>query len=223
MNPKGVKQLLGVALLVWVLSGTAAIADTANWNQFIEQTPANAGMQDPVVQNRAISRTGRFQLFGPLIGRSDRQDFHTTYALTLAGRYHFTEESAWEFLRIDYTKSSQTDLANEIQTLTSFRPDVQLSTWQLGSAYIYTPIYGKYAWSGQSLVHFDIFGRVGAGIRFANDRQPFAELGVGMSHYINSLRFALVPELRWRVYAENRTSKVLVTEGFLQLGVSWLF
>lgn len=229
MSPKSadLKKKLSATVAALAVSATTAHADTApaasGWNQFVEQSLPASDTQTPVVQNREVSRAGRLQLFGPLIGRSDRQDFHTTWVLTLAGRYHFNEESAWEFLRVDYARSSQTELASEIQALTSFHPDVQLSTWQLGTAYVYTPIYGKYAWSGSSLVHFDIFGRVGAGIRYANDRQPFAELGVGMSHYAWSQRMALVPELRWRFYSENRSTKVWVTEGLLQLGISWLF
>lgn len=199
-------------------------ADTSgqsqNWDQWIGSQPTDSSK--PVVQNREITKAGRFQVIGPLIGLSDRQDFYTTYILSFAGRFHFTEQSAWEFLRFDFTFPSQTDLAQEIQEQTSFRPDVQLSRFQLGSAFIYSPIYGKYAWNSNSIVYFDIFGRAGAGIRFARDQQLFGELGVGMNHYL-SKRLSLVPEIRWRLYSEKRTENAFIAEGLLQLGVAWLF
>ena len=187
---------------------------------------ANSSGKDsmqPVVQNRQIEKAGRFQLIGPLAGISNRQDFYTTYILSLAGRYHFTETSAWEFLQLDFTFPSPTGLATEIQSQTSFVPDVQISHFQIGTAYVYTPIYGKYAWNSDSIVYFDIFGTAGLGVRFANDRQPFVELGVGMNHYIWARRLALVPEIRWRFYSEQRSQSTFVAEGLLQLGVSWLF
>ncbi len=210
----------------WVGSELAkaegAPSDVAqNWDQWLASQPQAA--VHPVVQNREIHKSGRLQLLGPLIGLSNRQDFYTTYIVSVAGRYHFTEQSAWEFLRLDYTYPSRTDLAQQIQDQTSFRPDVQLSRVQLGSSFVYSPIYGKYAWNSESIVYFDIFGKVGGGVRFADDRQPFGEVGVGMNHYVFFRRLALVPELRWRFYTEKRTDKVFVAEGLFQLGVSWLF
>lgn len=75
-----------------------------------------------------------------------------------------------------------------------------------------------------TLTPYETFTRtVGAGVRFANDKQPFGELGLGMNHYVWGRRLALVPSIRWRFYSEQRTQSVFVAEGLMQLGVSWLF
>lgn len=210
------KLASGVSVWATESSGTEK---AQSWDQWIASQSVN--LSRPVVQNRQISKAGRFQIFGPLLGISDRQDFHTTFILSLAGRFHFNEQFAWEFLRFDFTFPSQTDLAKEIQEQTSFRPDVQLSRFQVGSSFVYSPIYGKYAWNSNEIVYFDIYGKVGGGIRFATDQQLFGELGVGMNHYL-SKSISLVPEIRWRLYSEKRTESTFVAEGLFQLGVAWL-
>lgn len=221
------RRLIELGALLAIGTASVAMAATPetsasaeNWSQWLESVSEESSV--PVVQNREITKAGRFQLLGPLLGLSDRQDFHKTYALTLAARYHFSEKSAWEFLRVDFTYPSRTELAQEIQKQTSFRPDVQLSRLQIGSSWIYSPIYGKYAWNSEKIIYFDIFGRAGGGIRFAQDQQLFGELGFGMSHYL-SKSLSLVPELRWRFYTEKRTAPTFISEGLLQLGVAWLF
>lgn len=194
-------------------------ADKDSWERWAQSDRAEG---TPSVQHREVSKSGRFQLLLPMIGMSSRQDFHSTLVLSGAVRFHFSERSAWEILRVDYSRSTETGLAQEIREKTTYRPDVQVSRYQVGSAFVFSPIYGKYAWNESSIVYFDIFGRAGAGIRFANDRQPFAELGLGMNHYLLWRRIALVPEIRWRFYSEQRTSKVFVNEGLMHLGVAWL-
>lgn len=181
-----------------------------------------------IVQNRAVSKSGRVQLVGPLVGMDDRRDFYTTYVFSLGARYHFNENHAWEFFRFSYNLSKESPLVTEIRERTSYQPDVQLSRFQIGTSYVYTPVYGKYAWGSDHLIYFDIFGTLGGGLRFAQDSQgnastqPFGEFGIGMNHYIFSRQFSIVPEFRERIYAEQRSGSVVVFEGIFQLGMAWL-
>lgn len=181
-----------------------------------------AGASPVIVQNRVVSKHGRFQLSGPSLGDSERSDFYHYYYLALGLRFHFTETHSWEIARGLVNAVRETDAAAEVRARTGLTPDAQTSTHSISSAYVFTPIYGKYAWNERSLVHFDIYGLLGGGLRFSRDNQIFAETGVGMNHYLTpSLSF--VPEIRVRFYGEKRTQPTFVTELFLQAGVAWLF
>jgi hypothetical protein len=120
------------------LVGPVAFAEDApkTWDEWAAPRPGDSAQ--PVVQARQVSKAGRFQIVGPLVGISTRQDFYTTYLLSFAGRYHFTERSAWEFVQLDFSFPSATGIANDIQNQTSYHPDVQLSHFQIGTAYVYT-------------------------------------------------------------------------------------
>jgi len=193
---------------------------STTWEEWVNAQPSVA--ENIAVQNRLITKAGRFQIVGPLFGMSDRKDFYTTYVMALGARFHFTEKHAWEFLNLNFSLPLENDLANQIRQQTGFQPDVQLSRFQMSTSYVYTPIYGKYAWGENRIVHFDIFGSVGGGVRFSNTFQPFGELGLGMNHFIFSNRFSIVPEVRERVYSEQRTSSVMVYESIFQLGIACL-
>lgn len=182
----------------------------------------------PAVQNRAITKTGRFQILGLSFGIMDRHDFYNTYFTSLAGRYHFSETHGWEMLKLYWSFPFESRVAKEIRDKTSYRPDSLPSRVQLSTSYVYSPIYGKYAWNSNRVVYFGIYGTVGAGLRLARtrvgtqNRQIFGETGLGMENYLTS-KFAIIPEFRLRGYAEHRTSTVLVLEAVVQAGVSWLF
>ena len=202
---------------------TPVIGDAPAWDEFMDQQRELSKSQAPVVQNRMISLANRFQVTG-LLGVSERKDFYNNYFITAAAQYHFTETHSWEFIRLVKANPSESPLASEIREQTSFRPDSQISRFQVGSSYIYTPVYGKYAWGSDSLVYFNVYGIVGAGARFATDQtQPYMELGAGMNHFIMSSHVSLVPEFRLRTYREQRTVATTVFESLFQVGAAWLF
>jgi hypothetical protein len=120
---------------------------------------------------------------------------------------------------------SATSLVDEIQQKTAFVPDARTSHWQLSSSYVFAPIYGKYAWNDAQVIYFDLYGTLGAGVRFptGGSVQPFGVVGIGMNHWILPPHFAVVPELRLRGYTEQRTGSTFVLETIAQLGVSWLW
>lgn len=209
---------LGLALVS--VSWAETPENPASWEEWVKNQ--TQGESIAIVQNRRVVKVGGVQLAG-IAGISERKDFYNTYTLGFSGRYHFTETHGWEVLRLSLSYPSRSPLASEIEQQTSFHPDVQLSRVQLGTAYVYTPIYGKYAWNSKSLVHFDIYGTLGTGVRFTETNQFFGEAGLGMNHYFSSSdRWALVPEIRVRGYSEKRTAPTFVLETLFGLGVSWL-
>jgi outer membrane beta-barrel protein len=175
----------------------------------------------PVVQNRQISKVGRCQIIGDF-GISNRNDFYNNSIFTFSGRYYFSEVSAWEVVRIYVNHSTPTALNREVIAEAGYTPDVQLSRYQVVTSYVYSPIYGKYAWNDKRTVHFDMYGSVGGGVRFATDLQPIFEVGLGMNNYIFARKLSIVPEYRVRVYSEQRTQSTVVFESLVQLGVAWL-
>jgi outer membrane beta-barrel protein len=219
------RNLLIVSLLA-ALTAPAYAQDGAPdhkdaWEAWVQR---GAAQQDgEIIQNRKIVKQGRFQLMAPVVGVALRGDFHNTTAIALAGRYFFNETHGWEFLRATLTFSSENEVAQQVRENTGFYPDTQKSRRQLSTSYVFSPIYGKYAWGGEKIVYFDIHATLGAGLRFARDRQFFFEASLGSNHYLLGGRFALVPEIRVRTYSEMRTVSTQVFETFLLLGGSWLF
>ncbi len=193
---------------------------SSTWDKLIQSESESRAI--PIVQNRAITRAGRFQISGPFLGMGERRDFYNNYFIGAGARFNFSEKHGWEILRATWAFPEESSLAREIREQTHFQPDAQSSRLQLGSAYVFSPIYGKYAWGDEKLIHFDIHGSLGAGVRFAKDRQVYIETGVGMSNYILSSSVSVVPEIRMRVYQEDRTTSVVVVESLFQLGLLWL-
>ncbi len=203
-------------------SSSLARAETTAWDKWLNQD-GRVPEESAVVQDRQIIKKGKFQFMGPSLGIQERKDFYTTYAISFGGRYHFSEKHGWEFLRVTYTNTDTGSLLGSIQAKTGYSTDVKLSHFQASTSYVYTPVYGKYAWNSRSIVHFDLYGLFGPGVRFSNSYQLFGEIGLGMNHYLFSRTIALTPEFRFRVYPEQRTTKVIVLESNFQLGLTCLF
>jgi outer membrane beta-barrel protein len=194
-------------------------ADEVRW------TDQNPSVQDkPIVLARAVTKSLRFQLKMDGVF-ADRRDLWIHWGLALGARFFINEEHGLELPQIQWQDSYLTDTARVVEQQTGFRVDSKPSRWQISGAYIWAPIYGKYAWNSTSLVHFDIYALAGAGVRFpcGADAQPFAQLGIGMNHVIGWDRLSIVPEYRVRFYSEQRTSTTFVIESLLSLGVAWLF
>lgn len=207
-------------VLLCLSTSLFALADSnSQWDAWIRDHSDRL----PVVQERFIERTGRFEIAGPLLSKIERQDFFNTYAIGASARYHFNETHAWEILNLSRSFPVESSLAKEIREKTSFVPDAISSRLQIGSAYVFAPIYGKYAWGSDTLIHFDIYGTLGAGVRFIEDgQQIFGELGLGMTHYFAYRRLSIVPDFRVRFYQEQRSSSVPVLEAIFRVGVAWL-
>lgn len=197
----------------------SASAEELNW---IDSGVTAA--HQPVVLARTVTKAWRFQL--KLDGVfADRRDLWTHWGLALGARFFFSEEHGVELPQIQWQDSTLTDTARRVEQETAFRLDSKPARWQISGAYVWAPIYGKYAWSSQEVVHFDLYALVGAGMRFplSGEVQPFAQLGIGMNHVIGWNRLSIVPEFRVRFYSEQRTSETFVVESLVSLGVAWLF
>ena len=224
---RGKRGLLLLGLL-WSMSVHASKEPVGNttgdWDEWMQGRADSAGAEPPAVQNRVVAKSSRFQLVGPLGGISERGDLYDHPVLSFAGRYHLSETSSWEFLRLDLEFSAESALATEIREKTSFHPDARPSKFQFSTGYLFAPVYGKYAWSADHVVHFDAYGMIGPGVRIPTEGawQPYAYAGLGMNHFVYAQRLSIVPELRVRVYREVRSGATTVWESIFQLGTAFL-
>ena len=217
--------LLSVAGCVWGTTFCSVVvlgSDLAN-EQWKAYMASQAEVQKMVaVQNRLVDPTGRLQL-GFTGGTIERRDFTVT---TLAGiflRQHYSQFWGWEILKTTFTSSANSTLLEDVERFSPFPVDTKRSSFQASSSALLTPIYGKYAWFGNSMAHFDVYAKAGLGVRRADVWQPFANLGLGTNHFFGSKHFSVAPEIEVRVYRERRTTDVTVVESLFQLGGSWLF
>ena len=174
------------------------------------------------VQNRQIVKSNKWQIFGPLVGPSERKDFKSTFHGRLGLRLHFSERGAWEILNINGSQSRNTELAAQVEQETGKPLNTQDSSLQISSSYIWSPIYGKYAWNDKKVIHFDLFGKLGGGLRFADQPQFFVNLGLGTNQYLFSKHWALAFEYNMRIYQEDRGESTLINESLFLAGISWL-
>jgi outer membrane beta-barrel protein len=207
-------MLLGMILA----AGLVQAAEEPNWLE-----PGLTSQPAPVVVARTVPKRLRFQLKLDSF-LAERRDLYINWGFALSGRFFFAEEHGVE-TQFNWQDNILTDTAERVQTQTGFRVDTKPARWQWGAAYVWAPVYGKYAFGGQSLIHFDLYFLAGGGIRFplTGELQPFAQLGLGMNHFIGWNRLSLVPEYRVRFYSEKRTNDTFVVESLVSLGVAWLF
>lgn len=175
-----------------------------------------------VVQRRVVDPSRRVQV-GLNAGTSERRDFTVTRLASLNLRYHFGPYFGWEVFKATISNAKSSRLLAEVEQRSLYPVDAKKSYFQVSSNAVFTPIYGKYAWFGEAISHFDIYGKTGIGGRKADDWQPFLNLGIGMNNYFKGEHFSLGPEFEVRVYSENRSSQITVVESLFQIGGSWLF
>lgn len=175
-----------------------------------------------LVQGRVLTRAERFEITGPSFGRTERGDFFSNWTGSLGVRYFLSEDHGWEILRGSYNLYGESALASELREKSNLVFDAKPSRLQLSSSYLYSPVYGKYAFGGWGVVHFSGQILLGGGIRFADRIQPFFETGLAMSHLIVRDWISLIPEWRFRAYFEERTERTFVTESLIQIGFAWM-
>jgi outer membrane beta-barrel protein len=217
------RLIIFFSLFTFVLPAQLHADGTSAWEQFIDKKiPADAL---PVVTNRAIKKSGKFQIVGPAVGISGRQDLYSHTVFSLAARYHFSEGHAWEFLRVHYDNAVLSDVAREVITQTGYQVDAKLAPWSLSTGYVFTPVYGKYALSESTLVNFDMYIGASIGARFIpSSAQLTFEPFIGATHWLTPYLGIMLPEIRVRLYTEQRTvSNDFISEIVGQVGVTWLF
>jgi outer membrane beta-barrel protein len=175
-----------------------------------------------IVQNRLIDPTERYQV-GLNLGTIERRDFTVTNFVSIHLRHHYNRKWAWEILKATFSSTSSSTLLTDVEKYSPYPVDAKRSSLQLSSSLVMTPIYGKYTWWDQSIAHFDVYAKLGAGGRRADVWQPFINVGLGSNHFFNSRNFSIAPEFEIRIYREKRVGEVTVAESVFQLGGSWLF
>jgi hypothetical protein len=119
---------------------------------------------------------------------------------------------------------SDSELGQDITSQTGFGLSSKKASRLISSAFLYSPIYGKYAAGKSNMVRFDVYTVSGAGLRYTqNETQPFLQIGGGVNNYIWKNRLSIYPEYRLRVYQEDRGEIVSVFDSLFQLGAAWLF
>jgi outer membrane beta-barrel protein len=147
--------------------------------------------------------------------------------------YHFSDSIAWQIGRFLYSYNVPTGLRTQLQRDFGVNPTAFPQTnWIAGSDFMWTPIYGKFAWLNSSVAHFEIYGLLGLSVanqRISNDVAagttstiflPGIDFGIGWRFYITksvSLRFEVTDNLVWS--SSTNLQNIMV----VQLGVSFNF
>lgn len=219
-------KLSKAILIVCIFAMRSVFADSREissneWNSWVDEKIASQEL--PVITGRLHRKKARFQVLGTL-GLLERKDFNNHYLASLAGRYYFTEVHAWEFLRVTHDESALSANASQFTSQTGYRLNARQAPWSVSTGYIFAPVYGKYAFSEGSVIHFDGYAGASVGLRFASGQtQPTFEPVIGMNHYLSDNLSVILPEIRFRLYNEKRSPDTFVTELMVQAGVSWIF
>jgi len=124
-----------------------------------------------VLQQKDFMKLGRYEA-SPHIGFVTNDPFINRYLLGASLAYHITEifaveanvdwspdfgEGDWKFITVV--------LVNENKV----SPDISKIYTDGTLSFQFSPIYGKIAVNGKSIIHFDIFGTFGTGVVFTHD------------------------------------------------------
>jgi outer membrane beta-barrel protein len=154
----GLWVILSLAMLVFPASVSfgqkdSQVVDKNRFDQF----------QVRVIRPRFFNKRGRFELGGRM-NVVMNQTFIYTYAGTFSLGYHFLESIGLELTGsygFSVDKSDKSLLDDEFQIKTIIVRD----QWDVGGAFTFTPIYGKYQLSSGRLIYFDTFIQAGAGLQ----------------------------------------------------------
>ena len=146
--------------------------------------------------------------------------------------YHFSDSVAWQIGRFLYSYNVATGLRTQLQRDFGVNPTAFAQTnWIAGSDFMWTPIYGKFAWLNSSVAHFEIYGLLGLSVanqRISNDIAagttsttfaPGLDFGIGWRFYISktvSLRLEVTDNV---LFSSRGVQNIMV----LLLGVSFNF
>jgi outer membrane beta-barrel protein len=171
-----------------------------------------------VVSNKLINKNNRISV-GLSLGSSFRNDLASNSFLSAAGVYYLDSRSGVG-ASIDLARDSKDSLRQKIADQTGFKSNIYPAKYIVGAHYLYSPIYGKYSWRGNSIIRFDIYGTLGLGFRKTEvDNQPLITSGIGMNHFVYKNRLAITPEFKVLIYKNEST----VIANQLKIGSSWLF
>ncbi len=186
-----------------------------------------------VVQSRRFPKVGRWEL-APFVGVIPNDAFVTHLPVGVRLVRHTSEHSALEVGAsgtIDLDTPLREHLLREDANLDATVRDRQRA--RLDLAWVYSPIYGKFAWLNRRVVYVDVSLVAGAGAVFTEGEQidgaagirPELLTGVGLRVFLGrklSLRF----DYRQLVYlraADGEESGGVATPSELSVGLGLLF
>jgi outer membrane beta-barrel protein len=162
-----------------------------------------------VIQDRKYNKAKRLQL-GIDVGKTAASPFHTTYPYGVHGAFHFTEYLGLE----GYFSNSYNSLNKHGKQIDEFlssrnfaaKKEFREPKWYSGAAFVWSPIYGKFAFFRRSIIHYDFYGVIGASYFKTNTSLPAGQ-GKNQQH-IGSLagvgaRVFLSKSWVWRFDVRN--------------------
>lgn len=115
-----------------------------------------------VVQNKRFTKQGRVEATALYsFFQTHQYTDSTAWGLTLS--YHFHERWAFEASRLQIT-NSESDFLTSVRKNYGFTPDFNNEISQSMGYFTWAPIYGKFAFLGQKISHFDLYVSGGAGV-----------------------------------------------------------
>lgn len=137
-----------------------------------------------------------------------RNDLNSTISTGGNYTYHFSEYHSWEILNFIFLSNRETQLRKEIKDKTGLVPDTEDNQFFLTTAYSLHPTYGKIAWFGSKILHFDLYFLIGGGVRKLAGKnlvKPAATGGAGFRFYL-SQRLSLRLDARDLLFSEKQQS-----------------
>jgi outer membrane beta-barrel protein len=181
------------------------------------------------VQDRAFRMNSELML---AIGVVPLDAFYKGLSGEVSYTYHFSDSIAWQIGRFLYSYNISTGLQNQLVRDFGVNPTAFTQTnWIAGSDFMWTPIYGKFAWLNSSVAHFEIYTLLGLSVvnqRVSSDIAagttsttfvPGINFGIGWRFYISkgvSLRFEWSDNV---CFATTGVQNIMV----VQLGVAFNF
>jgi outer membrane beta-barrel protein len=174
---------------------------------------------------KTFLKAGRFEL-SPQAGVSVNDVFFRTWLLNLRGAYHFHDSFALElggsFVPFLETQDPTRLLKREVQLINADAPLIGLADVSV----TFSPLYGKFALFGDTIIHFDgyVLGGVGATFDLGEDIvHPALNIGIGTKIFLT--RWLVIrADIRDVMYPQDRKQiSTLQNLIFVNLGVGFFF
>ena len=164
-----------------------------------------------VIQKKYLPKTERFQFYGALAATTNTPWF-LSYGAKLNLAYHFSEAFSLEFSGL-FLSTLEREVAKEIRDNNGLRPEQFIYTkGYYGLDLVVAPIYGKLSNLDGSIIPFDMYFSLGAGVSNTNSVEgsvPTIHIGTGQIFAITkSIAF------RWD-YSLNAFQATAVSVGSL--------
>lgn len=180
-----------------------------------------------VVQDRIVSRKNRFEIAPEFHSVLGGDNFLISRAMSLNAHFHFNPQfsigAKYSRMFNQLSQDGENLLNDSALNMRgrSLVPDIDYPVSQWLATFDYYPIYGKFNFFNRGIVHFDVYGLLGAGnIQLASGSSSTWTAGTGMGFWISQHLTARL-ELRYQNYNAQRYTgayKVDATVLGLQMG-----